>query len=149
MNKSGMSLIQIGSELFSNSPSKELKQWMFEMRVYSKLILWPGVFIAVWIIPTINRVQNMITGNSYFALTLVHLVITNLQGFFNVIIYFFNPLKYIFLLRRVLCCARNQQQPNGTTLLTESSILDEQVNNNEQQQLQLISDDQYQLFEKT
>ncbi len=87
-----------------------------EWRVYVKLALWPVIFVGVWIIPTINRVQNLITGNTVFALTYMHIVITNLHGFLNVLLYFFNPLDHTLVIRKLLCCeyCSKQEADDGT-----------------------------------
>lgn len=75
-----------------------------EWRVYAKLALWPAIFLIVWIVPTINRIQFLISRTDVFVLTYFHLVIPNLHGLLNVLLFFFNPLNHTVALRKLLCC---------------------------------------------
>jgi len=84
-------------------PTRLLLHFNREIRIYSKLILWPAIFLAVRIIPTVNRIQRMITGEYVFILFFFHSLTTSIHGFFNALVYVINPLDHIVLLRNIVC----------------------------------------------
>lgn len=120
-----------GKEVFhkGSEVSVMTRQVSQEWRVYVKLALWPLIFVGVWIIPTINRVQGLITKQVVFPLTFMHIVITNLHGFLNVLLYFFNPLDHTLVIRKLLCCEYCKQ--NQSEEEHKANDADEEMSNEE------------------
>jgi hypothetical protein len=88
--------------IFLNGNPKELDQVVYESKTYFKLFLYPLVFLFIWILPTINRFLNAF-GIQNTIVDIIHLSIVSLYGFFNVLVYFSNPI-YHFVVIRNICC---------------------------------------------
>mmetsp|Transcript_6920 Transcript_6920/g.25850 ORF Transcript_6920/g.25850 Transcript_6920/m.25850 type:complete len:500 (-) Transcript_6920:3154-4653(-) len=73
-----------------------------QLKMALKLILYPAIFVLVWTVPTCNRVLGIFKV-SHVSLSLFHIFITPLQGTFNVVVYFLNPIGHLRLLRRIFC----------------------------------------------
>lgn len=65
------------------------------------------MMILIYIIPTINRVTSIfVTNNDYNdVMTLIHTIMSPLIGFFNVIVYFLNPMAGKNMVKNCkMCC---------------------------------------------
>ena len=99
-------LIEIGKQLFARGGkiNQDLYVWAREMKLYSRLIFWPLVFIIMRIAPTLNRVIPLFTNQSYFPLTYLHLISWYVHGVVNVLVFFINPIDHFIWFRRIICC---------------------------------------------
>jgi len=81
----------------------DIENWKYEMKVYGKLILVPAIFIGTWIIPTINRVRNLIITETTDQFLMVgHVVCVLLQGTFTTMAFFFDPFTHMYMLKQLL-----------------------------------------------
>jgi hypothetical protein len=56
-------------------------------QIFHQALFYLGAFYVTWLFATINRVYQLITGKSNFALLVLHSVFGPLQGFLNFLIY--------------------------------------------------------------
>lgn len=100
-----MKLVKIGKEIFKKGEvSLEVQNVYNEWRVCARLAVWPIMYILLWIAPSVNRIQNVITGTWITPLSYFHLISYNLHGLCNVILFFVNPLQHAEIFRKLLCC---------------------------------------------
>mmetsp|Transcript_14452 Transcript_14452/g.27767 ORF Transcript_14452/g.27767 Transcript_14452/m.27767 type:complete len:326 (-) Transcript_14452:100-1077(-) len=67
------------------------QQRRLEMTAVHRLGFYPLILIVVWLVPTLNRMQNFIEPHHpKFALYCVHVSLASLQGFFNSLAYGLN-----------------------------------------------------------
>jgi hypothetical protein len=86
-----------------------------DIKVYMRLFGYPLIFLLVWLFPTINRLYQSISGGQFsFTLVLLHALFDQLQGFFNCILYFFNPVE-------VLCHCRKNIEGDTIEFNTKTS----------------------------
>jgi len=95
------------------------------LKLTLKLLLYPGISLVVWIIPTVNRLLNTF-GYSSVPLGAMHIYCISLNGFLNVLVFFLNPLKHIKILFMIFCFPlyivkkRKQKASSDTPSVTSS-----------------------------
>ena len=93
------------------------RQWIYEMRVYLKLILTPCMFCNnffwwIWVVifliiatfPTVNRIQFLFTQKNYLWIGILHIISVPMYAVLIVIIHFANPLVGSSFVWSLLCC---------------------------------------------
>lgn len=74
-----------------------------QLKLTIKLILYPAISVLVWLIPTINRILGIFS-IQFLPIQTLHFFFINMNGFFNVIVFFMNPLRHLKLLFMIFCC---------------------------------------------
>ena len=84
------------------------------IKAYSKLMGYPIMMVLIYIIPTFHRISNFfITDTDYSNyMSLIHTIISPLVGFFNVLIYFSNPIEGKNIALSCVQCWKNCCQKN-------------------------------------
>mmetsp|Transcript_9154 Transcript_9154/g.13540 ORF Transcript_9154/g.13540 Transcript_9154/m.13540 type:complete len:423 (-) Transcript_9154:1215-2483(-) len=73
-----------------------------KFKLSTQLLLYPLVFLLTWVIPTINRGLG-IANIKVSAISYAHIFVSNVFGFCNVLVYFFNPVGHMKALKMVFC----------------------------------------------
>ncbi len=60
-------------------------------KMFYQALLYVGVFYITWIIPTINRIVQMVNRNSPFALAVGTVILAPMQGIWNWLVYRHGP----------------------------------------------------------
>ena len=60
-------------------------------QMFHQAIFYVGVFYLTWLFATLNRMTQLINGQSYFSLMVLHSILTPAQGFLNFIVYRHGP----------------------------------------------------------
>lgn len=82
----------------------KMRRIMQEFRVYTKLVIYPLIFIFVWFLPSVNRIIQMSASNQKnFYLQLLGAFTVASSGFLNLIAYFFNPFVHYRILTFIFC----------------------------------------------
>lgn len=106
-------LSRFGHQIFlvirSKKGDRSLIRLSYEWKAYFRAVLHPGLFLLVWIAPTMNRVQQLF-GYSLFPIQVLHLLSVPLHGTFTVLIYPIDPVNIIVFVRRLICCEMKSKE---------------------------------------
>lgn len=87
--------------------SKSEAQKKSDAKVLRTLLAYPLIFLAIWIIPTINRIVNWVDNETILAFLCVHAVLVAGAGFCNSIAYGFDRHTrriYWNWISKIFCC---------------------------------------------
>ncbi|KAL9188619.1 hypothetical protein ACHAXT_006997 [Thalassiosira profunda] len=89
-NQIEMNALNSGEQPRTNSAPLELYEthrWQRSRQIFHQAVFYLGVFYITWLFVTINRMYQLITGESNYPLLVLHSIFGPLQGFLNFIVY--------------------------------------------------------------
>lgn len=135
-SRSANMLAKFGDEMFlvirKRGADQTLVRLSREWKMYMTLVAFPGVFLLLWVVPTVNRIYVAIPGTGHiWFMDFLHRLSLSVHGFAATLTYMVNPLRLVVRVRAVLlcelCCSNNkkEEEDRGKMFIMDMSMKDD------------------------